>query len=463
MNFIKCEKLEKSMAELQFSIDAEAFKAAVADVFKKEGKKYPVQGFRKGKAPKALIEKMYGADVFTYDAINELFPAAYEEAVKAAGIEPVGRPEVSVDSASEAEGATLTVKVAVKPEVKIGAYNGLTVEKTVHTVSDEAVEAELKRVQERNARELTREGAAENGDIVDIDFEGFVDGVAFEGGKAEHYSLTLGSGSFIPGFEDQIVGHAAGEEFDVNVTFPEQYQAAELAGKPAVFKIKLHEVKYKELPALDDDFAKDVSEYDTLEELKDSIRKGIQTNHEKQADQKVENDLIDQVVGGMKAEIPDAMIESRIEELVQDFQYRISQQGLKLEQYLQYMGMTMEQFKEQFREQADKQVKMRLAMEAIVAKESIEATEEEFEAEIKRIADAYQMEADKVKSLVDAAAVKKDLAVNKAIDFVKEKANIVLGAAEEEKKPAKKTTRKTTKKAAAKKDEEPKEEETQGE
>ena len=234
MNFIKCEKLEKSMAELQFSIDAEAFKAAVADVFKKEGKKYPVQGFRKGKAPKALIEKMYGADVFTYDAINELFPAAYEEAVKAAGIEPVGRPEVSVDSASEAEGATLTVKVAVKPEVKIGAYNGLTVEKTVHTVSDEAVEAELKRVQERNARELTREGAAENGDIVDIDFEGFVDGVAFEGGKAEHYSLTLGSGSFIPGFEDQIVGHSAGEEFDVNVTFPTEYQAAELAGKAAV-------------------------------------------------------------------------------------------------------------------------------------------------------------------------------------------------------------------------------------
>ena len=462
MNLIKCEKLEKSMAELQFSIDAEAFKKAVADVFKKEGKKYPVQGFRKGKAPKALIEKMYGADVFTYDAINELFPEAFEAAAKEAGVEPVGRPEVSVDSASEAEGATLTVKVAVKPEVKVGSYNGLTVEKTVHTVTDEAVDAELKRVQERNARELTREGAAQNGDIADIDFEGFVDGVAFEGGKAEHYSLTLGSGSFIPGFEDQIVGHSAGEEFDVNVTFPTEYQAAELAGKAAVFKIKLHEVKYKELPELDDDFAKDVSEYDTLDELKDSIRKGIETNHEKQADQKVENDLIDQVVNNMKADIPDAMIDSRIEELVQDFQYRISQQGLKLEQYLQYMGMTMDQFKEQFREQADKQVKMRLAMEAIVAKESIEATEEEFEAEIKRIADAYQMEADKVKSLVDAAAVKKDLAVNKAIDFVKSKANIVAGAAEE-KKPAKKTTRKTTKKAAAKKDEEPKEEETKGE
>ena len=462
MNLIKCEKLEKSMAELQFSIDAEAFKKAVADVFKKEGKKYPVQGFRKGKAPKALIEKMYGADVFTYDAINELFPEAFEAAAKEAGVEPVGRPEVSVDSASEAEGATLTVKVAVKPEVKVGSYNGLTVEKTVHTVTDEAVDAELKRVQERNARELTREGAAQNGDIADIDFEGFVDGVAFEGGKAEHYNLTLGSGSFIPGFEEQVVGHKAGEEFDVNVKFPEEYQAEELAGKDATFKIKLHEVQYKELPELDDDFAKDVSEYDTLDELKDSIRKGIQANHEKQADQKVENDLIDQVVNNMKADIPDAMIDSRIEELVQDFQYRISQQGLKLEQYLQYMGMTMDQFKEQFREQADKQVKMRLAMEAVVAKESIEATEEEFEAEIKRIADAYQMEADKVKSLVDAAAVKKDLAVNKAIDFVKSKANIVAGAAEE-KKPAKKTTRKTTKKAAAKKDEEPKEEENKGE
>ena len=200
MNFIKCEKLEKSMAELQFSIDAEAFKGAVADVFKKEGQKYSVPGFRKGKAPRSLIEKMYGADVFTYDAINELFPAAYEAAVKEAGIEPVGRPEVSVDAASETEGVTLTVKVAVMPEVKVGNYNGLTVEKTVHTVTDEAVDAELKRVQERNARELTREGAAENGDIADIDFEGFVDGVAFEGGKAEHYNLTLGSGSFIPGF-----------------------------------------------------------------------------------------------------------------------------------------------------------------------------------------------------------------------------------------------------------------------
>ena len=434
MNLISCEKLEKSMVELQFSIDAETFKAAVNNAFKREGKKYAIPGFRKGKAPRHMIEKMYGSDIFHYDAVNDLFPEAYEAAVKEAKIDVVGRPDPEVVSMSEADGVVLKVKVAVKPEVKVGSYNGLTVEKTVHTVSDEAVEAELKRVQERNARELTREGAAENGDTVDIDFEGFVDGKAFEGGKAEHYSLVLGSGSFIPGFEDQVVGHSAGEEFDVNVKFPEEYGAAELAGKDATFKIKLHEVKYKELPALDDDFAKDVSEYDTLDELKDSIRNNIKTNLDKQAEQKVENDLMDQVIANMKADIPDAMVDSRIDELVQDFEYRISQQGLKLADYLKYMGMNIEQFRAQFKEQADKQVKMRLAMEAIVAKEGITASDEEFEEEVKRIADAYKMEADKVKSIVDAAAVKADLAINKAIDFVKEKANVVTAEPKEEEK-----------------------------
>ena len=452
MKLISCEKLEKSMVELQFSIDAETFKSAVGAAFKRESKKYTVPGFRKGHAPRAMIEKMYGKDLFQYDAINDLFPEAYEAAVKEAGIEVVGGPEPGVVSMSEEEGAVLKVKVAVKPEVQLGDYIGLTVTKDVKTVDEADVDAEIKRMQDRNGRLLTRDGEAQNGDTADIDFEGFVDGKAFEGGKAEHYSLVLGSGSFIPGFEEQVVGHKAGDEFDVNVKFPEEYQAEELAGKDATFKIKLHEVKYKELPELDDDFAKDVSEYDTLDELKDSIRKGIAANQEKQADQKLENDLIDQVVSGMQAEIPEAMVNARIEELVQDFQYRISQQGLKLEQYLQYMGMKMEQFKEQFREQADKQVKMRLAMEAIVAKEGIETTAEEFEAEVKRIADAYQMEVEKVKSLIDETAVKKDLAVNKAIDFVKEKANVVLG---EEKKPAKKTTRKTAKKAE--------EEENQGE
>ena len=434
MNLISCEKLEKSMVELQFSIDAETFKAAVNHAFKREGKKYAIPGFRKGKAPRHMIEKMYGSDIFHYDAVNDLFPEAYEAAVKEAKIDVVGRPDPEVVSMSEADGVVLKVKVAVKPEVELGEYAGLTVTKEAKNVNEADVDAEVKRMQDRNGRLLTREGAAENGDTVDIDFEGFVDGKAFEGGKAEHYSLVLGSGSFIPGFEDQVVGHSAGEEFDVNVKFPEEYGAAELAGKDATFKIKLHEVKYKELPALDDDFAKDVSEYDTLDELKDSIRNNIKTNLDKQAEQKVENDLMDQVITNMKADIPDAMVDSRIDELVQDFEYRISQQGLKLADYLKYMGMNIEQFRAQFKEQADKQVKMRLAMEAIVAKEGITASDEEFEEEVKRIADAYKMEADKVKSIVDAAAVKADLAINKAIDFVKEKANVVTAEPKEEEK-----------------------------
>lgn len=434
MNLISCEKLEKSMVELQFSIDAETFKAAVNNAFKREGKKYAIPGFRKGKAPRHMIEKMYGSDIFHYDAVNDLFPEAYEAAVKEAKIDVVGRPDPEVVSMSEADGVVLKVKVAVKPEVELGEYAGLTVTKEAKNVNEADVDAEVKRMQDRNGRLLTREGAAENGDTVDIDFEGFVDGKAFEGGKAEHYSLVLGSGSFIPGFEDQVVGHSAGEEFDVNVKFPEEYGAAELAGKDATFKIKLHEVKYKELPALDDDFAKDVSEYDTLDELKDSIRNNIKTNLDKQAEQKVENDLMDQVIANMKADIPDAMVDSRIDELVQDFEYRISQQGLKLVDYLKYMGMNIEQFRAQFKEQADKQVKMRLAMEAIVAKEGITASDEEFEEEVKRIADAYKMEADKVKSIVDAAAVKADLAINKAIDFVKEKANVVTAEPKEEEK-----------------------------
>ena len=434
MNLISCEKLEKSMVELQFSIDAETFKAAVNNAFKREGKKYAIPGFRKGKAPRHMIEKMYGSDIFHYDAVNDLFPEAYEAAVKEAKIDVVGRPDPEVVSMSEADGVVLKVKVAVKPEVELGEYAGLTVTKEAKNVNEADVDAEVKRMQDRNGRLLTREGAAENGDTVDIDFEGFVDGKAFEGGKAEHYSLVLGSGSFIPGFEDQVVGHSAGEEFDVNVKFPEEYGAAELAGKDATFKIKLHEVKYKELPALDDDFAKDVSEYDTLDELKDSIRNNIKTNLDKQAEQKVENDLMDQVITNMKADIPDAMVDSRIDELVQDFEYRISQQGLKLADYLKYMGMNIEQFRAQFKEQADKQVKMRLAMEAIVAKEGITASDEEFEEEVKRIADAYKMEADKVKSIVDAAAVKADLAINKAIDFVKEQANVVTAEPKEEEK-----------------------------
>ena len=434
MKLVSVETPEKSVCKMTFSASAEELEAASNAVYERTRATYTIKGFAKGEADRAQIEADRGEHTFWYDAINDLFPENYEAAVKEAGIEVVGRPDPEVVSMSEDEGATLKVKVAVKPEVELGEYTGLTVNKDVKTVDEADVDAEIKRMQDRNGRLLTREGAAENGDTVDIDFEGFVDGKAFEGGKAEHYSLVLGSGSFIPGFEDQVVGHSAGEEFDVNVKFPEEYGAAELAGKDATFKIKLHEVKYKELPTLDDDFAKDVSEYDTLDELKDSIRNNIKTNLDKQAEQKVENDLMDQVIANMKADIPDAMVDSRIDELVQDFEYRISQQGLKLADYLKYMGMNIEQFRAQFKEQADKQVKMRLAMEAIVAKEGITASDEEFEEEVKRIADAYKMEADKVKSIVDAAAVKADLAINKAIDFVKEKANVVTAEPKEEEK-----------------------------
>ena len=424
MKLVKNEKLEKSMVELQFSVDAETFRAAVDKAYKREGKKYNVPGFRKGKAPRAMIEKMYGADIFHYDAINDLFPENYEAAVKEAGLEVVGQPEVDVVSMSMDEGVVLKAVVPVKPEVTVGEYTGLKVTRKVTAVEDGDVEAEITRMQERNGRMITREGKAENGDTADIDFEGFVDGVAFEGGKGEHYSLVLGSNSFIPGFEEQVVGHEAGEEFDVNVTFPEQYHAAELAGKPAVFKIKLHEVKYKELPALDDEFAKDVSEYDTLDELRASIRKEMEERNAKQADVQVENDLVDQVIATLEGEIPEAMYESRMDDMVRDFEYRLSQQGLKLEMYLQYMGQTLETFRASYKEQAEKQVKIRLALEAIAAKEKLEASDEDFNAEVKRIADQYKMEEDKVRELVDEKAVKADLAVNKAIDFIKEKAEI---------------------------------------
>lgn len=424
MNLVKSEKLEKSMHELQFSVDTETFKAAIEKAYKREGKKYNVPGFRKGHAPRAVIEKMYGADIFHYDAINDLFPEAYEAAVVESGIQPVGRPEADVVSESLEDGVVLKVTVAVKPEIKVGNYTGLKATKKVNTVDDADVEAELVRMQNRNGRIITREGKAENGDTVDMDFEGFVDGVAFEGGKAEHYSLVLGSGSFIPGFEDQLIGHEAGEEFDVNVTFPEEYQAKELAGKPAVFKIKLHEVKTKELPALDDEFAKDVSEYDTLDELKASIRKGMEEQNEKQAALAVENDLVDQVIATIEGDIPEAMYEARMDEAVRDFEYRLAQQGLKLDMYLQYMGQTMESFRASFREQAEKQVKIRLALEAVAAAEQIVASDEELEAELQRVADNYKMELAKVKELVNADEVKKDLAVNKAIDFIRDHAEI---------------------------------------
>ncbi len=424
MNLVKNEKLENNSHELQFSIDAQAFNEAIAKVFKRDARKYNIPGFRKGKAPRHMIEKMFGQDVFYYDAINELFPEAYEAAVAESGIEPVDRPQADIVSASTEEGVVLKAVVTVKPDVKVGEYKGLKAVKKVHTVDDAQIDAEIDRMRDRNARMLTREGKAENGDITDIDFEGFVDGVAFEGGKGEHFSLTLGSGQFIPGFEEQIVGHEAGEEFDVNVTFPEQYQAQELAGKAATFKVKLHEAKMKELPQADDEFAKDVSEYDTIDELKASIRKEIEDRNEQSAQLDVENALVDQIVASLEGDIPACMIEQRVDEMVNDFAYRLQSQGLRLEDYVKYMGDDMAKFREGFKEQAEKQVKIRLALEAVAKAEGIEASDDDFNAEVTRIAQAYNMEEEKVRGIIPQAEVKKDLAVNKAIDFIKANAEI---------------------------------------
>ncbi len=431
MNLVKSEKLEKNQNELQFSIDAASFNDAIAKAYKREAGKYNIPGFRKGKAPRHMIEKMYGEDVFQYSAVNDLFPAEYDKAVEASGIEPVDRPEVDIVSMNTEDGVVLKAVVTVKPEMKVGNYIGLKAEKAANTVEDAAVDAEVNRLRERNARLVAREGKAQDGDITDIDFEGFVDGEAFDGGKGEHFSLTLGSGQFIPGFEEQIVGHEAGEEFDVNVTFPEDYHAKELAGKAAVFKVKLNEVQYKELPVADDEFAKDVSEYDTLDEFKASIRKNMEEAAEKQAELEVENALVDQLVATLEGDIPPVMIETRIDEMVRDFDYRLSQQGLRLADYLKYIGGDEAKFREGFKEQAEKQVKMRLALEAVAKAENIEASEEDFENEVKRIADTYKMEVEKVRSIIPVAEVKKDLAVNKAIDFIKSKAEITAKKAEE--------------------------------
>ena len=431
MNLVKSEKLEKNQHELQFSIDAASFNDAIAKAYKREAGKYNIPGFRKGKAPRHMIEKMYGEDVFQYSAVNDLFPAEYDKAVEASGIEPVDRPEVDIVSMNTEDGVLLKAVVTVKPEMKVGNYIGLKAEKAANTVEDAAVDAEVNRLRERNARLVAREGKAQDGDITDIDFEGFVDSEAFDGGKGEHFSLTLGSGQFIPGFEEQIVGHEAGEEFDVNVTFPEDYHAKELAGKAAVFKVKLNEVQYKELPVADDEFAKDVSEYDTLDEFKASIRKNMEEAAEKQAELEVENALVDQLVATLEGDIPPVMIETRIDEMVRDFDYRLSQQGLRLADYLKYIGGDEAKFREGFKEQAEKQVKMRLALEAVAKAENIEASEEDFENEVKRIADTYKMEVEKVRSIIPVAEVKKDLAVNKAIDFIKSKAEITAKKAEE--------------------------------
>ena len=419
MNLVKSEKNEHSMHYLEIAIDKETFDAAVDKVYRKQAKNINVPGFRKGKAPRSVIEKMYGKGVFFEDAINDLIPANYEAAVKEAGIEPVGQPEFDIVSLDD-NGVVLSVKVAVKPEMKIADYKGIEVVKTVAEATDEEVEHELNTMRERNSRELEiTEGAAEMGDIVKIDFNGSVDGVAFDGGKGTDYSLKLGSGSFIPGFEEQIAGHVIGEEFDVNVTFPEDYHATELAGKPSVFKTKINAITRIELPVLDDDFAKDVSDFDTLDELKADMKAKIQERHDKQAENEMEEKLIEALIEKLEGEIPEAMFVAETENFVRDFDNRLRSQGMDMNMYFKYTGMTIENLREQMRPQAERQVKARLALETIAVAEAIEATEEEINAEYQRIADAYHIDVEQVKAMIDDASIAADIKVKKAMDLVK--------------------------------------------
>ena len=423
MSLIKKELTEKSGFVMEFSVSKEAFDKAEVAAYKKKVKSINVPGWRKGKAPKAIIEKMYGKGIFFEDAINACIPDAFEEALKESGLTVVGAPSFDLVSA---EGDIVLKAVGfVKPEVTIEGYTGIEAEKKVDEVSDEDVEAELNRVRERNARtvEIT-DRAAEMGDICVIDYEGSIDGVAFAGGKADGHDLKLGSGSFIPGFEDQIVGKNIGEEFDVNVTFPEEYHAKELAGKAAVFKTKLNAIKFEELPVADDEFAKDVSEFDTLDEYKADLKAKMVKRNEDKAQGQFESALAEALIEKLVAEIPEPMFEAETENYVRDYDTRLRQSGLDLNMYMKYTGMTLESLRADMRPQAEKQVKLRLALEKIASLESLTVSDEDIAAEYKRISETYNVAEDEVKGMIAAEDIKADLLVAHAMDFVKANAKV---------------------------------------
>ena len=454
MSLKETKKIATNRYELEITVDGEKFREAIKEAYKRNGKKINVPGFRKGKAPLSIVEKMYGESVFFEDALNLLYNDLIEDAIKESGLKVIDdKMDFDLVSISKEEGVDFKVALTTYPEIEIGEYKGLKAEKPVVKVEAAEVNSQIKAMAERNSRMVSIEDrAAKKDDTAVIDFEGFVDGVAFEGGKAEGHNLILGSGQFIPGFEDQIIGKKIGEEFDVNVTFPEEYGAKELAGKPAVFKVKLHELKVKELPEIDDEFAKDVSEFDTLKELKADIKKKTLERKKAAVEEGVENELVQQIVDSIKGEIPEAMFENRLNQSVEEFGYRLQSQGLNLETYLQYTGSNLEDFKKTFRPQAESQVKFRLALEKIVELENIVADEKDIEAQFEKLASDYGVEIDRVKAAIPASEVAKDLAVGKAIDLIKANAVIteVEEAKEEKKAPAKKTT---TKKAAEKKEE----------
>ena len=419
---VQVEKLEKNMAKLTVEVSAEDFKAAIKKAFNKNKNRFSIPGFRKGKAPQAMIEKMYGEGVFYEDAADEAINASYAEAMKESGLEIVSRPEVTIEKIGKDEPFVYSALVAVKPEVTLGQYKGVEVEKADASVSAEDVEAELKKVQEQNARLLTVEDrGVEDGDQTVIDFEGFVDGKGFEGGKAEDYPLTIGSHSFIDTFEEQLIGKKIGEECEVNVTFPTEYHAADLAGKPATFKVTVKEIKVKELPELNDEFASEVSEFDTLDEYKKDVEKKLAEKKEIEANSKNEDAVVAKVVENATMEIPDKMIDAQAENMVQDMARRMQSQGLSLDMYLKYTGMTVEQMKEQARPDAEKRIRTRLVLEAVAKAENIQISDEKVDEEVAKMAEAYKMEVEKLKSYMsesDVKQMKEDLAVQQAVDLL---------------------------------------------
>lgn len=419
---VQVEKLEKNMAKLTIEVSAAEFEKALEDAFLKNKNKISVPGFRKGKVPRQMVEKMYGPEIFYEDAANALIPDAYSKALDECEEDIVSSPEIDVTQIEKGKSFIFTAKVALKPEVKLGKYKGVKVEAAEVTVTDEEVDAKIEKERENNARTIeVTDRPVKDGDMTVLDFEGFVDGVAFDGGKGENYPLTIGSGAFIPGFEEQLVGAEIGKEVEVNVTFQEDYQAEELKGKAAVFKCTIKEIKEKELPALDDEFASEVSEFDTLEEYKKDVKETLTIEKEKAARDAKEAAVIDAIIADSDMDIPEAMVTTQQKQMIDEFAQRMQMQGLSMEQYFQFTGATLDKMMEQVKPQAETRIKSRLVLEAVAAKEGIEATEEDYEEEIKTMAEVYQMEPDKIKEMLPEKSVKgikEDIAVKKAAEFV---------------------------------------------
>ena len=426
MKVLNVAEVGANQKEIEIFIDHETFEAECEKAYRKNVSKFAIPGFRKGKAPRKMIERMYGVGAFYEDAINAILPTAYPEAVKEAALDVVSNPDIDIKAIDET-GVVITAKVFVKPEITVTEYKGLTATKDAVEITDEAVDAEIESVRKRNARTIDiTDRAVENGDNVIFDFDGYVDGVAFEGGKAEKHDLLIGSGNFIPGFEDQIIGKNIGENFDVVVTFPEDYHAAELAGKEAVFKCLIHEIKKSELPEFDDEFVKDVSEFDTIDEYKASVKANLTEKAEKAEDSQVDDQLIKAVCEKIEGEIPEVMFENEAENCIRDYENRLRYQGMDLETFMKYTGQTMETLKTQFRPQAEQNVKTRLALEYIAKAENLTATEEEIESEYQKIAEAYGIEVDKVKASIEASAIAADVCVGKAVLFLRDNAVITV-------------------------------------